>query len=70
LNGIDHDRLGITHGATVRVSSARTSIMLEAERDDRVPRGSAWVAFNQPDAAIAELIDLSSAVTDVRVETL
>ncbi|MEP6659939.1 MAG: NADH-quinone oxidoreductase subunit NuoG [Acidimicrobiales bacterium] len=70
LNGIDHDRLGITPGATVRVSSARTNIMLAAERDDSVPRGSAWIAFNQPDAAIAELIDLSSAVTDVRVETL
>jgi hypothetical protein len=44
--------------------------MLATRRDDRVPRGSAWVAFNQPDEAIAELIDLSSPVTDVRVETV
>ena len=38
--------------------------------DPAVPRGTAWVPFNQPGANIGELIDSTVAVTDVRIEHL
>lgn len=70
LSPYDADRLGVSAGAPVRVSTARTGVVLDAVADAAVPKGLAWVAFNQPDVAIADLIDVSQPVTDVRVETL
>jgi anaerobic selenocysteine-containing dehydrogenase len=70
LNTFDFDRLGISDGERVRVSSSHTAVVVEAVRDDGVPRGSASLAFNQPGVAAAELIDSARPVTDVRVETL
>jgi NADH-quinone oxidoreductase subunit G len=70
INPWDADRHGLTDGAQVRVVTSRTSLVLAAHPDDRVPRGVAHVAFNQPDAAIAELLDAGAAVTDVRLEAV
>jgi NADH-quinone oxidoreductase subunit G len=68
LNPWDADRRGFTEGTAVQVVAPRTSIVLAARPDARVPRGIARVAFNQPDAAINELLDASLSVTDVRIE--
>jgi NADH-quinone oxidoreductase subunit G len=64
----DFDRLGVPEGSAVRVSSARTSLVLDLEIDSGVPRGCAAVRFNQPGAPVAELIDSAAPFTDVRIE--
>ena len=69
-NPYDLGRLGLTTGDRVRVTSARTSVLLEAVADADVLRGSAVLTFNQPGEGAAELIDSTQPVTDVRVETV
>jgi hypothetical protein len=44
--------------------------VLETVADTGVPRGSASLAFNTPGDGVADLIDASAAVTDVRLENL
>jgi NADH-quinone oxidoreductase subunit G len=70
VNPADLGRLGLTTGERVRVTSARTSLVLEAAADARVLRGSAVLAFNAPGEGAAELIDVAQPVTDVRIETM
>jgi anaerobic selenocysteine-containing dehydrogenase len=70
VNPADLERLGLTSGARVRVTSSRTSLVLVAEADAGVPRSTAVLAFNQPGSGAADLIDATGAVTDVRIETL
>ena len=70
LSPHDLDQLGVDDGASVRVTSARAAVVLPVRRDPAVPRGSAWVPFNQPDEPANALIDAGQPVTDVRVETL
>jgi predicted molibdopterin-dependent oxidoreductase YjgC len=68
INPWDADRLGLTNGSPVRVIAPRTSLVLPARPDARVPRGVARVAVNQPDIAINELLDVHLPVNDVRIE--
>ena len=70
VNPYDLDRLGVTTGGHVRVSSARTAMTLEVEADGGVPRGSASLPFNVAGEGAADLIDATAPVTDVRVETV
>ncbi|MET0803169.1 MAG: molybdopterin dinucleotide binding domain-containing protein, partial [Acidimicrobiales bacterium] len=70
LNPYDFDRLGVSTGTAVKVKNGERAIALEAQIDAGVPRGSAWVAFNQPGVAVAELIDVTAPVTDIQVDTL
>ena len=70
LHPLDLDRLGVGEGHPVKVISTRTTIALDVAPDEAVPRGIAWVAFNQPNASVSELIDATMPITDVRVETL
>jgi NADH-quinone oxidoreductase subunit G len=69
LHPVDFDKLGIEDGGEVRITSARGALVLAAHRDREVPVGAAAVPFNQPGGGGADLIDLSVAVTDVRLET-
>ncbi|HEX9260469.1 MAG TPA: molybdopterin-dependent oxidoreductase, partial [Acidimicrobiales bacterium] len=70
LHPLDLDRLGVAAGASVKVISPRTTITMPVQSSTTVPRGIAWVAFNQPNVAIADMLDVDEAITDVRVETL
>ena len=70
VNPADLGRLGVTTGDRVRVTSARTSLVLDAAADPAVLRGSAVLVFNAPGPGAAELIDASQPVTDVRIETV
>jgi NADH-quinone oxidoreductase subunit G len=70
LHPLDVDRLGVAPGTSVKVSSTRASVTLEAHPDVAVPRGVAFVPFNQPNTAAGELLDTAAAVTNLRVETL
>jgi NADH-quinone oxidoreductase subunit G len=69
-NPYDLDRLGVTTGDHVRVRSRREAIELEVVADPGVPRGSAVVPFNLPAKSAAELVDSTSPVSDVRLETV
>jgi predicted molibdopterin-dependent oxidoreductase YjgC len=70
LNPYDFDRLGISVGGRVKVTSSRASLTGEALPDEGVPRGAAALALNQTGANPTELIDARAPVTDVRVESL
>ena len=70
VNPADLGRMGVTTGDRVRVSSARTSLVLDVAADASVLRGSAVLAFNAPGEGAAELIDAGQPVTDVRIETV
>jgi NADH-quinone oxidoreductase subunit G len=66
----DLDRLGLTSGDAVRVTSSRGSVTIAAEADASVPKGLAVLAFDQPGVGAADLIDASAMVTDIRLETI
>ena len=70
LHPLDAERLGAGAGATVKVTSLRTTVTLEVEPDPAVARSTAWVAFNQPNVSAAELIDADAWAIDVKVESL
>jgi len=70
LHPLDLDRLGVGEGHPVKVISTRTTMALDVAPDSSLPRGIAWVAFNQPNASVSELIDVAAPITDVRVESL
>ena len=70
LHPLDADRLGAREGATVKVTSPRSTLTLDVRPDPAIARGTAWVAFNQPNVVAAELIDADAWAIDVKVETL
>jgi anaerobic selenocysteine-containing dehydrogenase len=70
VNPADLGRLGLGTGGRIRVTSSRTSLVLDVAADARVLRGSAVLAFNAPGGGAAELIDAGQPVTDVRIETV
>ncbi|HMF04021.1 MAG TPA: molybdopterin-dependent oxidoreductase, partial [Acidimicrobiia bacterium] len=65
----DRDRIGIADGDAVQATSARGSVVLPVRAAPGIPRGIAFLTFNQPGPGAADLIDTSAAVTDVRLET-
>jgi predicted molibdopterin-dependent oxidoreductase YjgC len=70
VNPYDLDRLGVRSGGQVRVISPRSSMVLDVLADTGVPRGSASLIFNLAGPGVADLIDATSPVTDVRIETV
>jgi len=68
LHPLDFDRLGVARGADVRIVAARTTVVISVEPDAEVARGTVWVPFNQAGADIADAIDATAAVHDVRIE--
>jgi len=68
LNPVDFDKLGVEAGTIVKIVSGRGQLLAPVAADAGVPAGSAAVPANAPDANANQLIDASTAVTDVRVE--
>jgi NADH-quinone oxidoreductase subunit G len=68
-NPYDLERLGLSDGGRVRVTSSRSSITTTVTPDASVPRGTAALGWNQGDPSPTDLIDVTQAVTDLRVET-
>jgi NADH-quinone oxidoreductase subunit G len=66
----DRDRIGIADGTEVEATSRRGSVTLPVRAAPGIPRGVAFLAFNQPGPGAGDLIDATAAVTDIRVETL
>jgi NADH-quinone oxidoreductase subunit G len=70
IHSLDLDRVGVTEGASVKVSNSHSSIVLPVHVSDHIPRGTAFVPFNQPGADIRELIRRTDDVVDVRIESM
>jgi NADH-quinone oxidoreductase subunit G len=66
----DRDRIGIADGDTVQATSGRGSVALPVRAAPGIPRGVAFLTFNQPGPGAGDLIDAGAAVTDVRLETV
>jgi anaerobic selenocysteine-containing dehydrogenase len=69
-NPYDLHRLGHVSGTRVRVVSPRGSLLLEVAADTGVPRGSVAIGFNLPGESAGDLIDASTAVTNVRLDSV
>jgi NADH-quinone oxidoreductase subunit G len=70
LHPLDIERAGVTAGADAKLTSAKSSIVMQIQPDQTVLRGTVWIPFNQPGGIVGELIDCTAAVTDVRIENL
>ena len=70
VHPLDLERLGASEGSSVKVTGARTSIVMEVAADDSVQRGTVWSAWAQSGANVGELIDANALVNDVNVETI
>jgi hypothetical protein len=70
VNPYELDRLGVQSPGQVRLISPRSRMVLDVVADAGVPRGSASLVFNLPGDGVADLIDATSPVTDVRIETV
>jgi NADH-quinone oxidoreductase subunit G len=70
LHPLDLERLGVAAGTEIRLIAPRTTVVLAVTGNPAVPRGAVWVPFNQPGTAIADAIDATAGVTDVRLERL
>ncbi len=62
-------RLGVESGARANVTSSQTTVVLPLVGDDDVPDGVAVMGVRQPGGSAAELIDLRSTVTELRIES-
>jgi anaerobic selenocysteine-containing dehydrogenase len=70
VNPQDAARLGVELDTQVRVTSTRGSQVVAVEPDAGVPMGVARLDFSADGSGAAELIDASTAITDLRVETM
>ncbi|MGI9624450.1 MAG: NADH-quinone oxidoreductase subunit NuoG [Acidimicrobiales bacterium] len=69
LNGYDFNRLGVSAGTPVSVSSATTSVQVPVVADDGVPKGVALIDHNRSGVDSRALLDSDAVSVDVRVET-
>jgi anaerobic selenocysteine-containing dehydrogenase len=70
VNPYDLDRLGVSDGGRVKMTSPRATLTVEAHASTTIPKGSAALTVNQPGPDPADLIDATQPVTDIRIETL
>jgi NADH-quinone oxidoreductase subunit G len=70
-NPLDLDELGVAPGGTVRVRTASVSTVLTVVADDSLPRQVVAADFNVPldEGTIADLIDASAPVVELRMES-
>jgi len=63
-------RIGVADGDEVRVTTSRGTQTLALTGDASVPLGVAVMTFNLPGVGVGDLVDATSVVTDLRVETV
>jgi anaerobic selenocysteine-containing dehydrogenase len=68
MNPDDVDRLRLSEGQVVRVSSGRSDVLLPVKAETAVSPGTVVVPFNQPTVSAGSLIDVASPVTTVQVD--
>jgi NADH-quinone oxidoreductase subunit G len=70
IHPLDLDRVGAAEGTNVRVSNTHSSIVLPVRASSSIPRGTAWVPFNQIGADVRELVRRNESIIDVRIESM
>ncbi|MCX6515971.1 MAG: NADH-quinone oxidoreductase subunit NuoG [Actinobacteria bacterium] len=70
IHPLDLDRVGAAEGTNVRVSNSHSSIVLPVRASSSIPRGTAWVPFNQIGADVRELVRRNESIIDVRIESM
>ncbi len=70
MNPVDATRAGVESVGEVKITSSRGSQVVAVVADARVPAGVARYDFSADGAGPAALIDISSPVTDLRVESV
>ena len=70
VHPLDLDQLGIAAGRDVKLIGEKATTVLPLFADARIARGVVWAPFNQADSSVEDLIDASSATTDVRLEVV
>jgi NADH-quinone oxidoreductase subunit G len=70
IHPLDLDRVGAAEGTNVRVSNSHSSIVLPVRALSSIPRGTAWVPFNQLGADVRELVRRNESIVDVRIESM
>jgi NADH-quinone oxidoreductase subunit G len=70
IHPLDLDRVGAAEGTNVRVSNSHSSIVLPVRALSSIPRGTAWVPFNQIGADVRELVRRNESIVDVRIESM
>ncbi|MCU1429473.1 MAG: NADH-quinone oxidoreductase, chain [Actinomycetia bacterium] len=66
----DLARIGVEEGTQVRVTSSRATVTLPVRTHPSVPAGTARLPFTADGRGASELIDTTTMVTDLRVETI
>jgi hypothetical protein len=69
LHPLDLARFG-DDGVELKVTSAKSTLVMPAIGDAGLPRGAAFIEFNQRNIPVGELIDCSAPVTDLKIETM
>ena len=69
-NPHDLERLGHASGGRVKMVSSRGGLVLQVDADAGVPRGSVALGFNLPGDGAGDLIDATTAVTNVRLDSI
>ncbi|PHX72175.1 MAG: NADH dehydrogenase (quinone) subunit G [Acidimicrobium sp.] len=70
IHPLDLDRVGAAEGTNVRISNSHSSIVLPVRASSSIPRGTAWVPFNQIGADVRELVRRNESIIDVRIESM
>ncbi len=64
----DLDAIGVADGSDVKIISARAGTVMPIRSNALVPRGVVWSPFNQGAGTIEDIVDGTTATTDVRIE--
>ena len=70
MNPVDLERVGVTAGGSVRITTERGSRVLTVHPDSGLARWTVWMPFNQPGGGVNDLISASGIVADARIETV
>jgi anaerobic selenocysteine-containing dehydrogenase len=70
LHPLDFEAAGISSEGRVKVLNGARSIVVSAAADPRISRGVAALSHAPRDADVNRLVDVTSPVTDVRLEAL
>ncbi|MGH9031682.1 MAG: NADH-quinone oxidoreductase subunit NuoG [Acidimicrobiia bacterium] len=65
----DFDRIGVARGEPVEVTTNRGTVSLPVRPEDGIPEGVAAIAFAQRGDGAADIIDITTPVTELRVST-
>jgi predicted molibdopterin-dependent oxidoreductase YjgC len=71
VNPHDLDDLGVSAGGNVKLRTAKASVVLAAVPDPSLPRKVVATDFNVPlaEGTVADLIDATAPVVELRLET-